>query len=93
MPPVFSKSLQECQQDILPVRHVAVAAATTVDLTASFSPYARRLYVGTGGTVVGKWLGDGANVTYKNVPSGAYLDGAWLSIDATSTATDIVAEG
>lgn len=55
-------------------------------------PFARRLYVGTGGNVLAKKMGDADFVTYKNVPDGTYLDGAWIAVSEDSTASDIVAE-
>jgi hypothetical protein len=58
---------------------------------------ATRLYVGTGGTVVGRFIGDPAGQfrTRKNVPNGAYLDGRWEIVRSTgngTTAADIIAE-
>lgn len=55
--------------------------------------YARRLYVGTGGNVYAKKLGDSAVHAYLNVPSGSYLDGAWILVQKTNTtAANMVAE-
>lgn len=48
---------------------VNLAADTTFPIPA------KGLYVGTGGDVVLRAPGSSADVTYKNVPSGGYIDG------------------
>lgn len=56
-------------------------------------PFARRLWIGTGGTVVARKVFDTEYHTFLNVPDGAFLDGAYVAVrpDGT-TADDIVAE-
>lgn len=52
--------------------------------------YPAGLYVGTGGNVTGRLKDSVGSVTYANVPSGAYLRGHWVRVDAATTATNIV---
>jgi hypothetical protein len=52
----------------------------------------KALFVGTGGTLVARGVGGGADVTFRNVPDGAVLPFRAEFVRATGTsATDIVA--
>ena len=74
------------QAGVVGLRHADVTPSDTDD----FSSTARRLWVGTGGDVAAVDV-DGTAVTYKNVPSGSYLEGAFARVNATNTtATDII---
>lgn len=64
------------------------AAVTPADATVVDFP--NGLYVGLGGTVIGRLKGSTASVTYSNVPSGSYLRGHWVRVDTATTATGIV---
>lgn len=49
------------------------------------------IYVGTGGTIVGRLLHDTADRTWKNVPSGSYVLGAFILVkSAGTTAADML---
>jgi hypothetical protein len=53
----------------------------------------KAIYVGTGGQVMLRGVAGGADVTYKNVPSGAYLEVRASHVRATgTTAADLVGE-
>lgn len=61
----------------------------------TFAIPAKAVYVGTAGNVVGRAPGSSADVTYKNVAAGTYLDGYFEIIRSTAngtTAADLVAE-
>jgi len=71
-------------------------SSTDMDLTATganwYFPAARRVYVGVGGDVIVKGV-DGVAHTYKNVPSGGYVDGPITAVvKVNTTATNMVAE-
>lgn len=52
----------------------------------------KALFVGTGGTLVARGVGGGADATFKNVPNGAVLPLRAQYVRATgTTAADIVA--
>jgi hypothetical protein len=56
-------------------------------------PFARRLWVGTGGDLVARKAFDTQYHTFLNVPSGTPLDGAYVAVRPVGTdAADIVAE-
>ena len=78
----------------LTTKSIAVnIAAADHDLTLTFPNGARRLYVGTGGTVVATKAGDAGAMTYLNVPSGSYLDGQWITVvKVGTTAAAMIAE-
>ncbi len=78
-------------------KSAAVSLAADTDLSTVFvsQGFARRLYVGTGGTVVAQKVGDAAAISYLNVANGQYLDGCWKIVKSTgngTTASNIVAE-
>lgn len=61
----------------------------------TFAIPAKAIYVGTAGNVVGRAPNSSADVTYKNVAAGTYLDGYFEIIRSTAngtTAADLVAE-
>lgn len=64
------------------------AAVTPNDATAVDFPHG--LWVGTGGTVVGRLRDSAASVSLANVPSGTWLPGWWVRVDTATTATGIV---
>ena len=60
-----------------------------------FGAAAKGIYVGTGGTVVVRAPGSAADVTYKNVPNGGYIDGYIEIVRSTAngtTAADLIAD-
>lgn len=68
-------------------------SSTDHDLTTlgSFG-FARRIFCGTGGTLVLKRR-DGVAVTYTNVPDGSYIDGAITTVVRSgTTCANMVAE-
>lgn len=68
---------------------INLAADTTLNVPAKL------LYVGTGGTVVGRAPGSLTDVTYVNVPNGSYLEGYFEVIKSTAngtTAANLIAE-
>jgi len=75
--------------DILPaINFLAVTPSDTVDLLPTG---ARALYVGTGGDVVAI-NASGDPITFKNVPSGAFMPIYTTRVNATdTTADDIIA--
>ena len=82
--------------DLTPWCAVDVNLATdfTIDNTVFACGYARELFVGTGGTVIARMIGDVTDHTYKNVPSGSTLSGKFTLVRSTgngTTALDIVA--
>jgi hypothetical protein len=58
------------------------------DLTAIAN---KGLFVGTGGDLVVRAVGDSVAVTLKNVQDGSYIKGSFARVMATTTASDIVA--
>jgi hypothetical protein len=84
------------KDDLIPSAAVAVdVSSEDFDCTEAFAKgprYARRLYIGTGGTVT---------VIFKDYPAveveytksdGSYLDGQIITVKTGGTADDIVAE-
>ena len=68
------------------LRHAAV---TKSDVTVFDAPQA--IYVGTGGDIALRLIGDSTVVTYTNVPSGSWLPVlADKVMSANTTASDIV---
>jgi hypothetical protein len=65
------------------------AAVTKHDSNEIDVPQA--LFVGTGGDLVCRLMGDTANVTFKNVPNGAILPVRPKIIANATTASDILA--
>ncbi len=74
---------------------ISLGTGGTAGATASqLGVSTRRLYIGTGGTFIGRMAGCQADVTYVNVPNGSYLDGNWTSITGTgNSCAGIVSEG
>ena len=69
-------------------RAVAVAPHDANELAET----PKALFVGTGGTIVTRGAGGGADVTFKNVPNGAVLPFRARFVRATgTTAADILA--
>jgi hypothetical protein len=67
------------------------AFAITPNATSEIDPLPKAVFVGTGGDIVGRAAGSGADVTFKNVASGQVLDVRFQYIRATgTTAADIV---
>ena len=67
------------------------AEAVTPSNTADLDSVPRALYVGTGGDLSVN-MPDGATITFKNYPSGAFFPVRVARVNATgTTATDIVA--
>lgn len=76
-------------------------SATDFDCTVVFvsQPFGRRIWTGTGGTIVVSHLADfqnsvaPASVTYTNVSAGVYMSGLFITIyTAGTTATGLVLE-
>jgi hypothetical protein len=70
-----------------PTLSVAVTASDATDLTATCT---KGLWVGTGGNLSVKLAGDSAATTWKNVPAGTYVPGAYSRVMAATTAADVV---
>lgn len=84
------------QTVLLPTQGKAVdISSTDFDCTSIFTDqaWARRIFVGTGGTVVLKHVGDSTALTYKNIASGQWMDGMWATVvKIGTTAADMIAE-
>lgn len=61
------------------------SAAVTPHDTAEIPAGMRQLWVGTGGTIVGRLKDDEADQTWTNIPNGTKLDWEFLFIRATNT--------
>jgi hypothetical protein len=75
-------------------RTVGKTCAEVITSDTIAQPVMRELYVGTGGDIVGKLIGDdpdGADRTWKNVSSGTRLPYAFAIIKTASTAADMLA--
>lgn len=70
-----------------PTLSVAVTASDSTDLTATCT---KGLWVGTTGNLSVKLAGDSSATTWKNLPSGTYVPGAYARVMAATTAADIV---
>lgn len=71
-----------------------MAFAITPDNDDALPVVPKRLYVGTGGNVTLRAVGSNADVVYKNVGDGVYLNVRPEFVRATgTTAADIVGEG
>ena len=71
---------------LVALRHAAV---TKSDVTVFDAPQA--IYVGTGGDIALRLIGDSTVVTYTNVPSGSWLPVLCDKVMSTNTtASDIV---
>ncbi|CAN5506541.1 hypothetical protein BH09PSE4_BH09PSE4_17910 [soil metagenome] len=68
-------------------RSETIVPHDTNELTAG----PRAIFVGTGGTIVGRLKDDAADRTFKNLPSGSFLPLRLKLIKTTSTAADILA--
>jgi hypothetical protein len=67
-------------------------AAVTPHDSTNFSSACRGLYVGGAGNVAVVFIGDGAAVTFSNVPAGTILPVSAIRVNSTNTtATNIVA--
>lgn len=67
------------------------AFAVTPHATNEIDPLPKALFIGTGGTLVGRAAGSNADVTFKNLQSGQILDVRLKYVRASgTTATDIV---
>lgn len=67
-------------------------ASTDFDVVAALGVACTSIFVGTGGTVIARLVGDSTNRTYKNVPNGSELLGRFAVVVKTSTtATDMIA--
>lgn len=87
-----NQTLELAALDLLkqPTRAVAVTASDATDTTATAT---KGCWVGTGGDLAVKFVGDsaGSAVTLKNVPSGTYVPGAFCRVMSTNTtASNIV---
>lgn len=60
--------------------------ASDVDLTATFAPFARRIYCGVGGTIYLK-MGENAAFVPYIVQPGQYLTGIFTAVGGTVTGT------
>jgi hypothetical protein len=85
-------------QPLVQQQHVVDVSAGDEDLTSTFAPGARRIFVSTGGALWIKMRGDSAFVK-RTVPSGAYVDGDIVAVkeadadpDVGTTAEGLVAE-
>ena len=66
--------------------------STDFDVVAALGVPCTAIYVGTGGTVIARLVGDSVARTYLNVPNGAELLGRFASVTKTSTtASDMIA--
>jgi len=70
-----------------PTRSVAVTKSDATDLTATCT---KGLWVGTTGDLSVKLAGDSTATTWKNVPNGTYIPGAYSRVMAATAAADIV---
>jgi hypothetical protein len=71
-----------------PARH---AFAITPHASNAIDPLPKAVFVGTGGTIVGRPVGSSADVTFKNLAGGQMLDVRLQYIRASgTTAADIV---
>lgn len=67
-------------------------ASTDFDVVAALGVACTSIYVGTGGTVKAKLVGDSASRIYLNVPNGTELLGRFSSvIKLGTTASDMIA--
>lgn len=61
----------------------------------TFAVPAKGIYVGTGGTLIVRAPGSDADVTYRNVPNGGYIDGYIEIVRSTAngtTASNLIAD-
>lgn len=67
------------------------AFAITPHATNEIDPLPKAVFVGTGGTIVGRPVGASADVTFKNIASGQILDVRFQYIRVSgTTAADLV---
>lgn len=77
-----------------PVRDATAAPASRSEPVTKGTPLpagSRALYVGTGGSVIGRLEGDTADRSFLNVANGAVLPFAFQVVTIGSTAADLVA--
>lgn len=68
------------------------AAAVTPHDSTALSVVPKALYVGTGGNIAMRGVGDGADQSWKNVPSGSLIPFRASHVRATgTTAADLLA--
>ena len=70
-----------------PTLSAAVTKSDSTDLAATCT---KGVWVGTGGDLSVKLAGDSTATTWKNVPSGTYVPGAYSRVMAATTAADVV---
>lgn len=71
-----------------PTHVTAVTKSDSTDITATAS---KGLWIGTGGDVAVKAVGDTVAVTLANVPSGTYIPGAYQRVMSTNTTASNIA--
>ena len=85
----MSAPTQKITNNIDPAEY---AAAVTLSDSTVLTPTPRALYIGVGGDVVVTMAADGADVTFKNVPTGTKLPVRVSKVKSTgTTASSIVA--
>ena|SRR5579859_4599033 len=84
------------QTVLLPSKGLAVdISSTDFDCTSIFTAqaWARRIFTGSGGTIVLKHVDDTVALTYTQLAPGSWIDGLWTTIvKAGTTATGMIAE-
>lgn len=66
------------------------AFTVTPHATNPVTTVTRGLFIGTGGDLVARMVGDSADVTFKNLANGTVLPGCFAYVRANSTAADIL---
>lgn len=66
------------------------AAAVTLSDSTVLNPVPRALYIGVGGDVVVTMAADGADVTFKNVPTGTRLPVRVSKVKSTGTTASYI---
>ncbi len=74
-----------------PTKTVAITKSDSTNLTGTVT---KGIFVGTGGDVAIKLIGDSAAVTLVNVPDGTFIPGSFARVMSTNTtASGIVGFG